>query len=66
LKIQEKDNYNQVIYIFILGPIAAPQTSGVSLPVYYLKKFNAYYEGEWDAGQPSGLGKLYFANGAYF
>lgn len=55
-----------MIYIFILGPIAAPQTSGVSLPVYYLKKFNAYYEGEWDAGQPSGLGKLYFANGAYF
>jgi hypothetical protein len=34
--------------------------------VYYIKKFKAYYEGDWDAGLPSGLGKIYFANGAYF
>lgn len=31
-----------------------------------MKKYNAYYDGSWNNGKPSGLGKLYFPNGAYF
>lgn len=36
------------------------------MPPYYINKYKAYYEGGWNAGQPTGTGKLYFDNGAYF
>jgi hypothetical protein len=39
---------------------------GVALPVFYIPKFNAYYEGDWKMGFPHGQGKLYFKDGTLY
>jgi len=49
-----------------LGGLGSASTTGFALPPHYLNRYKAYYLGQWNNGQPSGTGKLYFENGSYF
>jgi hypothetical protein len=52
--------------ILYSGSLAPSNQEGIALPPYYIKKFEACYEGDWKNKRPNGIGKLYFQNGSYF
>jgi len=53
-------NSNQVIFLLYLEGLGSMSTGGTMLPPHYVNRYKAYYLGEWNNGQPSGIGKLYF------
>jgi hypothetical protein len=40
-----------MLFFLVLDPLSSNlNKEGVALPVFYIPKFNAYYEGDWKMG----------------